>query len=370
MLVKILVSFLIFSMNTYLVYSYNDSSNKNKIDNVGDELFINIQNKCSVDEQNFILLDFNKKDNIQKIYNTDISTWVVQEVINSTVDPSNNTDGDITSTRTTSGIFLADIGKKIETLWLTYISQDKEFSDFLISSSDGISKISEVVAKSLVIYSRSNKNNLETIIISVDWYINSNKNKELFTEVNKNLKSSICNYYDSHNNISASVFWVWEWEDESNNYISNVMSAWDWKWLKHYNKWTENHYYVALPYNDFNENWKRRSNVKSIPWYNGPLKDNISYVKNRWIKVDYNWKTAYGQWEDVWPLLENDFEYVFWKWKVKNTFGLKAWIDISPEFASYLWFKWSWNVNWNFVPEYCVPDGNWKKIVTKNNITW
>jgi len=413
MLVKILVPLLILSMNAYVTYWYLDTSNKKKVQEVSKQIFSKIENKYSAGKQKIILLKLNrkvnllKKQNTNKNFNNEILSYFQENIIDKvkvinesekTIDnqlsnskitslSTNNNSTNVnnltvktaiswtnpTTTTTvipTNNTDLVYIGKKIETWWLTYISQNKEFSDFMVSNKDSIVKISGVISKSLIIYSHSNKNNLEVIISNIDWYISSNNNKELFTEVNKSLKSAICNYYESHNNISASIFWVWEWEDESNNYISNVMSAWDWKWLEHHNNWTENHFYVALPYNDFDEDWNRRSNVKNLPWYNGELKDNVSYVKNRWVKVEYKWKIAYGQWEDVWPLLENDFDYVFWKWKVNNTFGLNAWIDLSPEFASYLWFNWSWNVNWNFIPEYCVPEGSWKKIITKNNITW
>ncbi len=185
----------------------------------------------------------------------------------------------------------------------------------------------------------------------------------------KNLALKNCNNYHIHNDISASIFWVWEWANDSNWYISNMKSAWDGDWYKNFKNWTENHFYIALPYNDF-ENWKRKNDVKNIPWYNNNIKDNESVVKNRWIKVEYNWKIAYGQWEDVWPFYEDDFDYVFWTKKPKNTYILKAWIDLSPKLADYVWFKGSWNVNWSFIEENCVPDWKWKNIITKNNINW
>jgi hypothetical protein len=69
-------------------------------------------------------------------------------------------------------------------------------------------------------------------------------------------------------------------------------------------------------------------------------------------------------------MLENDFDYVFWTSKPKNTFELKAGIDLSPALAKYLWLNWSWNVNWNFISEGCVPKWDWTNTITKNNINW
>lgn len=181
--------------------------------------------------------------------------------------------------------------------------------------------------------------------------------------------NNTCPSYYVHKDISASTFWVWEWADASNGYISNVQSAWDWRWYEHFKNWTENHFYIALPYNDF-ENWIRKKDVVNIPWYDKNIKPNESVVKNKWVRVEHNGKVAYGQWEDVWPFHEDDFSYVFWTSKPKNKTLLAAWIDLSPSLADYIWFKWSWKVNWNFVADNCVPKWDWTKIITKNNIFW
>jgi hypothetical protein len=190
----------------------------------------------------------------------------------------------------------------------------------------------------------------------LDWIIN-------------NLEQKTCNYYPVHKNIIASVFWVWEWADASNAYISNVSSAWDEDWLKHSK--TENKFYYALPYNDFDENWNRKLNAKKIPWYKlKKWKNNDSIVKNRWVKIISNWKISFAQWEDVGPLLEDDFDYVFWNESPKNTFWLKAWIDLSPALADSLWIDWSWIVSWQFVPDYCIAEGDFSKTKTFSNVNW
>ncbi len=182
--------------------------------------------------------------------------------------------------------------------------------------------------------------------------------------------NSSCPTYYIHKDINASTFWVWEWADASNWYISNVQSAWDGLWYEHFKNWTENKFYIALPYNDFDANWNRRKDVVNIPWYNSNIKSTESVVKNKWVKVEYNWKVAYGQWEDVWPFHEDDFNYVFGTSKPKNKTLLNAWIDLSPDLANFIWFNWSWKVNWNFIADNCVPKWDWTKTITKNGIYW
>jgi hypothetical protein len=83
-----------------------------------------------------------------------------------------------------------------------------------------------------------------------------------------------------------------------------------------------------------------------------------------------NNKIAYAQWEDVWPLEEDDFDYVFWNKKSKNIFWLKAWIDLSPDLANYLNIDWEWDVQWNFVADYCVDNIIFKEKITKSNLNW
>lgn len=219
---------------------------------------------------------------------------------------------------------------------------------------------------------------LKKLIIRIEALVDKNKNSEnkkyLLAYIKDNIINKVekqeCKKYKIHKDIVASIFWIWEKADESNAFISNTMSAWDWDWLKHSMQWIENKFYIALPYNDFTEKWIRRENAKLIPWYNEEIKDNESLVKNKWVKIEYKWKIAYAQWEDVWPLLENDFDYVFWEKEPKNDFKLKAWIDLSPDLAEYLRVIWSWKVDWSFIEKQCVPKWEWTEIITDSNINW
>lgn len=314
MLKKILVLILILSFNNYSAFSYLNKTSKDKIDTISDTLFTKIEKNYNKNEQRIILIKLDKKINKLKIENKNKNKTQNIEI-------------------------------------LTYFQSNVQ------------QKIRETVA--IV----DKNENIDTTKEQENTKINIIQNNTTQNNTTTN-NTNQCNSYTTHSNIMASVFWVWEWADASNAYISNAMSAWDGKWEQHFKEWSENLFYFALPYNDFDENWNRRANAKNIPWYNSNIKSNESVVKNRWVKVTYNWKTAYGQWEDVWPLLENDFDYVFWTGKPKNTFWLKAWIDLSPDFANYLWLDWSWNVNWSFIDEECVPQWIWKNTITRNWIFW
>jgi hypothetical protein len=195
------------------------------------------------------------------------------------------------------------------------------------------------------------------------------------------------NSHPLHKNISATVFWVGEKASDDNKEISNKSSAWDDYWRDHYGgtddpdkrkgfypaKFTpkENPFYFALPYNDFDINGNRRGNSENIYWANEKKwDDNESMVKNRWIKIIHENKTCYGQWEDVGPFKENDFEYVFGNNDPKSRTNRSAGLDISPALKDCLGLKDLDKVAWQFVDFENVPDGPWKKIITSSGIDW
>ena len=275
----------------------------------------------------------------------------------------------------TKEYFLKSICPKSKELWIVSILKNRNLDEFIIKCPVDKNKIIiDKYTKLILNYSNKKNINLEVIIDRIEKLLKrkklSKKAKIVVSWIIEKLKEKVCyNYYPIHKNIMASVFWVWEGATASNAYISNKMSAWDEDWLEHSKN--ENAYYFALPYNDFDENWNRRLNSKKIPWYKlKKWKGNESIVKNRWVKIIANWKIAFAQWEDVGPLEENDFEYVFWDSTPKNTFWLKAWIDLSPKLASYLGIDWSWIVDWNFIPEYCVNNKIFKEKITNSNINW
>jgi hypothetical protein len=80
----------------------------------------------------------------------------------------------------------------------------------------------------------------------------------------------------------ATVFWLGESETDDNDHIANLMSAWDATWVEHFGgiddpnnrcgyqpcgfEPKENPFYVALPYDDMQENGRRKEVNASIPW--------------------------------------------------------------------------------------------------------
>jgi hypothetical protein len=194
--------------------------------------------------------------------------------------------------------------------------------------------------------------------------------------------------YPIHKNISVTFFWIGEDASEDNKEISNNSSAWDDFWVKHYGgtdnpekrngympaKFApmENPFYFALPYNDFDKKGERKKDVASvIPWAKDmKLGESVSYCKNRWIKIIKDDKVAYGQWEDVGPFGEDDVSYVFGSAEPKSKTNKHAGLDVSPAVRDFLGISGKDMIDWQFIEAGDVPDGPWKKIVTKTNICW
>lgn len=187
-----------------------------------------------------------------------------------------------------------------------------------------------------------------------------------------------------HENITATVFWVGEGADNSNDFIHNRASAWMTDWMTAYGgiddpedrcgyrqcafTAKENPFYFALPFNDYDENGlKPDSELQKIPWYTGMIPENTSIIKNRWIEVSHGTKVAYAQWEDVGPFGENDANYVFGTARPAEP---RAGLDLSPALADYLAVDGRGVVNWRFVDSGSVPKGEWTKIITKSNLNF
>lgn len=128
---------------------------------------------------------------------------------------------------------------------------------------------------------------------------------------------------------------------------------------------SENSFYFALPFSDYTDTGlKPAKELKIIPWYDGKTTEGSSLLKNRWIKVTHQGKTAYGQWEDVGPFGENDGAYVFGPAAPSEP---RAGLDLSPAFANVLGVDGRAVVSWQFIDEQDVPDGPWKNVVTRSN---
>lgn len=209
--------------------------------------------------------------------------------------------------------------------------------------------------------------------------------------------------YPVHTNVVATTFWVGEILDPNADDGSQVVSTYDDQWLAHYGgcdgvrnagkcetetrtsdndyfpqtmKPLENPFYLDLPFDDINNQdaFSQRGNV--IPWANDPgylglSKDtNISFMKNRWVRISRGSNVCYGQIEDAGPAEYNDSAYVFGsddaRPRSKKFNG--AGMDVSPALNGCLGFTQldgtKDRVNWQFVEEGAVPEGPWKKIVT------
>lgn len=189
-----------------------------------------------------------------------------------------------------------------------------------------------------------------------------------------------------HDNIITTIFWAGEAADASNAYISNEPSAWDERWAEHYGGYDdpthrngyypagftpkENPFYFALPYNDYDANGKRRPNAGNCTAITGVSSPSTSWCKNAWIKIVKGGKTAYAQWQDVGPMLEDDADYVFGSARPRNTALAKAGLDVSPAVRDYLGLKGIDTTSWAFVKAADVPNGPWKTIVTTSGVYW
>lgn len=201
-------------------------------------------------------------------------------------------------------------------------------------------------------------------------------------QVNRN---AVTSKYPIHKDIVATVFWVGEEEGEDNGYISNQQSAWDSNWVESFGGIddpqrrigffpqdftpSENPFYLALPYSDF-DYLGRKENSTKIPWYEEGTDPLVSIVKNRWVKILHRGRACYGQWENAGPFQSDDLDYVFGNSRPKNTFGQKAGIDVSPALRDCLGIRSSGLVDWQFIEEEEIPNGPWKLIVTESDPNW
>jgi hypothetical protein len=188
-----------------------------------------------------------------------------------------------------------------------------------------------------------------------------------------------------HRDIMATVFWVGEDADGDNDFIHNRSSAWMEDWVSAFGGVDsndqrcgfnpcgftpkENSFYFALPFNDYQENGEAKpaAVLSRIPWYTGQPKEGMSLLKNRWVKITQDNRTAYAQWEDVGPFNEDDVDYVFGNSQPKEK---RAGIDLSPATAQYLGVDGKAIVTWEFVDSAQVPDGPWKSVITTSGLKY
>lgn len=177
----------------------------------------------------------------------------------------------------------------------------------------------------------------------------------------------------------ATVFWVGEHATPDNGFISNVRGAWDENWVASYGgvdepnarcgflpcafRPKENPFYVALPYDDMTDEGTRKRSASVIPWNRPEAK--ASVLKNRWVAVQVNGVTCYGQWQDAGPFENDDAAYVFGDApEPKNRRGVAAGIDLSPALRDCLRVGSVSRVMWRHAEAAQVSDGPWKETIT------
>lgn len=186
--------------------------------------------------------------------------------------------------------------------------------------------------------------------------------------------------FPDHTKITTTVFWVGEPGDADNGNIPNKGSAWDAQWQAHYGGVddpvhrstyrpagftpSENPFYVALPYNDFDASGHRKATAGACQRLLVHPDEHYSYCKNVWLAVRNGDKTVYAQWEDVGPFIEDDPSYVFGNAAPRNTTGAGAGLDVSPAVRDYLGLNDVDKTSWQFVNPLDVPEGPWKTTIT------
>ncbi len=182
--------------------------------------------------------------------------------------------------------------------------------------------------------------------------------------------------YPLHTDIIASMFYVGESGSSENGFIPNRASTWDEQWQAHYggvddperrSGWLpesfrplQNPFYIALPYNDLDDNGVRKPSAHSIYWSAPQTPGDESLVKGRWVEVCRERQCAYGQWQDAGPFGEDDVAYVFGLARPTNDQGLGAGIDVSPAINDYLNLNGDARVTWRFIDATDIPPGSWK----------
>jgi hypothetical protein len=185
---------------------------------------------------------------------------------------------------------------------------------------------------------------------------------------------------DMFKSTMTTLFWVGEPSDADNAFIPNDVSYWDKDWQLHYGGvdnpqrrnglWPadfrpkENPFYVALPYGEFalTRGYELRRDAQNIPWYRPGLSP---LLKNHWVEIKFGNRTCYAQWQDVGPFEVDDFGYVFGAAPdPRNTFDLKAGLDVSPAIWHYLGMDDNEYTAWRFTDVADIPPGPWTEIVT------
>lgn len=163
-------------------------------------------------------------------------------------------------------------------------------------------------------------------------------------------------------------------------------SAWDTHWLQNYggvdpkeatarNGYIpaaflprQNPFYVALPYNDVTRGRFKPEAPLVIPWFKQAFTgQGKSVLKGRWVAIRRGVRVAYAQWEDVGPLVDDHFQYVFQHERPKPELNKGAGLNVSPAVRDYLGMANTDVTDWQFVEVRDVPAGPWRSYGDNNH---
>jgi hypothetical protein len=211
-------------------------------------------------------------------------------------------------------------------------------------------------------------------------------------------EQAVSSEYPVHKDIIATYFWIGEDASKDNAGIPNTETEWDEHAGAHFGgvdnpqrrtasglpaglTRKHNPYYFALPASEFDDNGLIPGAREASPWAAeaAGLGDDRSLFKGRWAEItDSKGRTVYGQWLDTGPSDDpnatRDYGYVFGdgSQKPKNSFGLKAGLDVSPTIAYQFGMidSGQGTLSWRLVDAAKVPDGPWKQFPAINNQTY
>ncbi len=184
--------------------------------------------------------------------------------------------------------------------------------------------------------------------------------------------------------IVTTTFWIGE-KPTKKNPVPNHVSSWDAHWAANYGGTDDpdpanranyipasftpgqNPFYVALPYNDLQNNGHKPEASKVIPWFNqayqGPGK---TVCKGRWLAIRFKDRVCYAQWEDAGPFRTDHWQYVFGNERPKPNLNKGAGLDVSPAVRDFLGMSDTDVTDWKFVEFDEVPTGPWGKLGENN----
>jgi hypothetical protein len=131
----------------------------------------------------------------------------------------------------------------------------------------------------------------------------------------------------------------------------------------------QNPFYVALPYNDVEEDHTRSEAATVIPWFDAAfVRDGQSVCKGHWVALRHGRRVCYAQWEDVGPFQTDHWQYVFGPERPRPNANHDAGIDVSPAVRDYLGMSGMDVCDWKFVNVWEVPIGPWTLYGDDNTV--